>query len=679
MDSASVYDSLPLDRAQKEIRFIEILETSPQLRCRLSKASLLHDTVFFALSYVWGASKESQDIVVNDVTFSVTKSLADALTNVCVHWEEFFSTRSREDIFSNQDREESFPHIWADALCINQADNAEKGYQVPLMKDIYSSAQITFCSLDAISPRSNIPAAIDLIREIASRLDRRHPDNGPETAASILENLPARRFYNKAGHERWQAKNHQREADQVNIINDFSELQYWERAWIVQELVVSRQVVVYYEKSSISLEPFARVVHWVSNLVTELHAPTSLPQRALPHEQLMIANSLNKFGTINKIRTLRKLYHCTCPQVHDMRLLWVEGASFRATNPKDHVYALCGIANLDIPPRYDESVSVAEVYIEFCVEQTKIPIFAPLNFLTYAGLANGDPAKFDLPTWVPNFPDCAEAFGVPIHISLPHVRKAKIWKDCIGSVEDISIRDRSLHTTLLHIDCISDISPTLGTDEDIPGFLPYLYKMLNDAFEATESPYRKDSHPFLKLASAFYHARIPNKVWNTIELIRVARMFLYLHLSVLISEGKNKYDESYWEGFPKNICCDLERYLEVGDLEDEPYFRFFVRIISDKSFDGVDWPRNAFGDVNHFSRGVRVARTLGNEFALVPPQAEAGDEIVLLTGCYSLPLIRKVEEHYIYIGRVGFAEEIVGKKLVEYKEGQAKLEHVELQ
>ncbi|KAM0294534.1 hypothetical protein ACHAPM_011182 [Fusarium culmorum] len=361
-----------------------------------------------------------------------------------------------------------------------------------------------------------------------------------------------------------------------------------------------------------------------------------------------------------------------------MRLLWVEGASFRATNPKDHVYALCGIANLDIPPRYDESVSVAEVYIEFCVEQTKIPIFAPLHFLTYAGLANGDPAKFDLPTWVPNFPDCAEAFGVPIHICLPHVLKAKIWKDCIGSIEDISIRDRSLHTTSLHIDCISDISPTLSTDEDIPGFLPYLYKMLNDAFEATESPYRKDSHPFLKLASAFYHARIPNKVWNTIELIIVARMILYLHLSVLISDGKNKYDESCWESFPKNICCDLERYLEVGDLEDEPYFRFFVRIMSDKSFDGLDWPRNAFGDINHFSRGVRVARTLGNEFGLVPPQAEAGDEIVLLTGCYSLPLIRKVEEHYIYIGRVGFAEEIVEKKLVEYKKGQAKLEYVEL-
>ncbi|KAF5022183.1 hypothetical protein F66182_5770 [Fusarium sp. NRRL 66182] len=569
--------------------------------------------------------------------------------------------------------------LWADALCINQADNTEKGYQVPLMKDIYSSAQITFCSLSAISSTSNIPSAIALIREVSSRLDQRHPDSRAEAAAGILEHLPTYRFHIKVGYESWKAKKHPREASQINIINDFSRLEYWERAWIVQELVLSKEVIMYYLTSSINLEPFARVVDWASKLLRKSRAPTTLPQRTLPQEQHMIANSLGEFRTIQQIHGLRKMYHCTCPKVHDMRFLWVWGASFRATNPKDHVYALCSIANLNIQPRYDESVSVADVYIEFCVEQTKSPFSAPLHFLQYAGLSNGDPAKVGLPTWVPNFPDCAEALGDQLNVCLSHPgRTARLWKDCIGRVADISIRDRSLLTTSLCIDCIADISPILHPKEDIPHFLHHLYRMLNDALKASETPYRRDSHPFLKLASAFYHARIPSTVWNTIELIRVARMFLYLHLSVLASGGNNSYEERFGD-FPKNICCDMKPYMETGELEDQPYFRFFVRSISDKSFKGVDWPRNSLDDLCRFARkGIRVARTMGNEFAVVPPETTAGDRIVLLTGCHDLPLIRRVEEYYIHIGRVGFAQEIVENKIDEYKAGQADLEYIEL-
>jgi hypothetical protein len=668
MDPSSVYASLPLDRPQKEIRLVEILETHPQLRCRLSKVSLLNNPIFCALSYVWGASKDYQNIDVNDVSFSVTKSLADALSNIQIHWAQAFPDRDKTDM-----------RFWADALCINQTDNTEKGFQVPLMRDIYSSSQITFCSLDAISSTSNIPSAIDLICEISSRLDRMNLDTRAEVAGGILDDLPTHRFHIKVGYESWKSKKHRREASQINIINDFSRLQYWERAWIVQELVLSKEVIMYYSASSISLEPFTRVANWASELLQESRAPSTFPQRTLSQEQHMIANSLNEFKTIRQIHTLRKLYHCPCPKVHDMRFLWVWGASFRATNAKDHVYALCSIANLDIQPRYDDSVSVADVYIEFCVEQTKSPFYAPLHFLQYAGLSNGDSAQVGIPTWVPNFPACAEAFGDQLNVCLSHPgRTAKLWKDCIGRVEDISIRDRSLLTTSLRIDCISDISPILHPKEDIPHFLHHLYKMLNDAFKASETPYRKDCHPFLKLASAFYHARIPSTVWNTIELIRVARMFLYLHLSIFSSGKNNIYEEAFGD-FPKNICCDLERYMEVGDLEDEPYFRCFVRSISQKSFDGVDWPRNSLDDLNRFARkGVRVARTMGNEFAVVPPETIAGDQIVLLTGCYDLPLIRKVDEYYIYIGRVGFAEEIIEKKIDEYKTGQANLEYIEI-
>jgi hypothetical protein len=303
--------------------------------------------------------------------------------------------------------------------------------------------------------------------------------------------------------------------------------------------------MIYYLASSISLEAFMRVANWASELLKESHAPSSLPERAFSQEQHMIAKSLNEFKTIRQIHNLGRMYHCEGPKVHEMRFLWVWGASFWATNPKDHVYALCSITNLDIEPRYDESVSFADAYIEFCVEQTKSPLYGPLHFLQYAGLSNGDPAKVGIPTWVPNFPDWAEACGGQLNVCLSHPgRRAKLWKDCIGRVEVVSIRDRSLLTTSLPVDCISDISPILHPKQDMSNFLCYVYKMLNDAFVASETPYRKDSHPFLKLASAFYHARIPGTVWNAIELIRVARLFPYLHLSILASGKRNSYEET---------------------------------------------------------------------------------------------------------------------------------------
>jgi hypothetical protein len=188
-------------------------------------------------------------------------------------------------------RDKNDMRFCADALYINQVDNTEKGYQAPLMKDIYSSVQITFCSLDAISSTSNIPSAIDIIREISSRIDRRHANTRAEAVAvaDILDNLPIHRFRIKVGYESRKSKKHPREASQVNIINDFSRLQYCERAWIVQELVLSKEVMIYHLASSISLEAFMRVANWASELLKESHAPSSLPERAFSQEQHMIA------------------------------------------------------------------------------------------------------------------------------------------------------------------------------------------------------------------------------------------------------------------------------------------------------------------------------------------------------------------------------------------------------
>src|SRR5687768_7027841 len=66
-----------------------------------------------ALSYVWGSSKTTRDIICDGQSFPVTINLYWALQRV---------------------RHASKPrHIWADAVCINQDDLPERNRQVAMM------------------------------------------------------------------------------------------------------------------------------------------------------------------------------------------------------------------------------------------------------------------------------------------------------------------------------------------------------------------------------------------------------------------------------------------------------------------------------------------------------------------------------------------------------------------
>ncbi|PQE08917.1 heterokaryon incompatibility protein [Rutstroemia sp. NJR-2017a WRK4] len=80
---------------------------------------------YVALSYVWGDSSPSaqRQIYVNGCPFAVTQNLEAALQQLRKHY------RIKQGF-----------RIWADAICINQTDLAERGSQVAMMKRIYDAA-----------------------------------------------------------------------------------------------------------------------------------------------------------------------------------------------------------------------------------------------------------------------------------------------------------------------------------------------------------------------------------------------------------------------------------------------------------------------------------------------------------------------------------------------------------
>ena len=115
-------------------------DTAP-LTGRLEVASLDDLPKFAALSYVWGVADSEQDFIFCDS--STCGSVKIPLTTNCYH------------VLLQLRRRCSPLTLWIDAICINQADYNEKTNQLPLMGQIYDSAQSVFIWLGEGTLASN--------------------------------------------------------------------------------------------------------------------------------------------------------------------------------------------------------------------------------------------------------------------------------------------------------------------------------------------------------------------------------------------------------------------------------------------------------------------------------------------------------------------------------------------
>src|ERR1700753_2792261 len=118
---AQEYETLP------DIDFIRILEILPgkendQIRCRLHVTTLAEaENTYDAISYVWGDPGELATILINKKPVDININLADALRAIR--------------------HPKKAKRVWADAVCINQRNETEKGHHVKRMGRVYESAQ----------------------------------------------------------------------------------------------------------------------------------------------------------------------------------------------------------------------------------------------------------------------------------------------------------------------------------------------------------------------------------------------------------------------------------------------------------------------------------------------------------------------------------------------------------
>jgi hypothetical protein len=111
--------------------------------------------------------------------------------------------------------------LWIDALCINQSDKKEKGLQVQMMRDIYKSASRTIIWLG----QANVPVLTSATFEFAKHI-------GSTISKDRDKVWSERARYPR----RWRKIRKE--------LSNVLEAEWWKRAWIIQEVIVSKIVVV---------------------------------------------------------------------------------------------------------------------------------------------------------------------------------------------------------------------------------------------------------------------------------------------------------------------------------------------------------------------------------------------------------------------------------------------------
>ncbi|KAK3400283.1 heterokaryon incompatibility protein-domain-containing protein [Sordaria brevicollis] len=198
-----------------------------------------------AISYVWGDATKRRNITIDGVALSVTENLHGALTAFRHRPVAAGSIDEESDAgIVPVNRHSRVRRLWADAVCINQEDMKERVSQVELMSLIYAGAQRVLSWLgweEGEEGRRHKQDAIAFIKEFMedpqvgineARVLLLHHDFNADPTEDLahLSEDDRRRFREQA--RKW------------DTVKRFFEVEYFHRAWIVQELGLAREALL---------------------------------------------------------------------------------------------------------------------------------------------------------------------------------------------------------------------------------------------------------------------------------------------------------------------------------------------------------------------------------------------------------------------------------------------------
>jgi Heterokaryon incompatibility protein (HET) len=348
-----LYDDL--DDARAQIRLIAVQPSSDPdevLRCHMKTVSLNDHPQYTALSYVWGDPTVTEEIVVNGVDQAVTTNLAAALRQL----------RSGVRISHTKDPVDFWPFrvlaplLWVDAICINQKDISERSSQVRIMGRIYREALRV---ISWLGPEADGSAkAIAAIRQIGHEIDEISP------GGDQLDWLQGYPDLLQSDEIAWSA------------IDLLWEREYWNRIWIVQEIVLAKQLFLVCGREMVVSDTILIVHNWAHSIETGEGKPAFIPSKVwLSLATKTLFNAL----PIARNQVMRNFQHQSISP-----LLLNLGLELRAADPRDKIYALLDLVHLNTVPDYSKSVK--DLYIDVSTKYIQLQGLTPT--LNLSGIEN---------------------------------------------------------------------------------------------------------------------------------------------------------------------------------------------------------------------------------------------------------------------------------------------------
>ncbi|KAM5355058.1 hypothetical protein ACJ41O_001704 [Fusarium nematophilum] len=300
--------------AEGEIRLVQIYldPITRKPKYRLVKAALEKAPRYHAISYVWGSAERTHALVIDDAWLQTTATTFEILHDHALFW-----CTCPEDFF------------WIDFLCINQNDLAERSEQVKLMGSIYSQAAdvITFLRPEDYDDVDTAGAFFTNLREDVVRKHRRtygppvfrlggfkHPliTYGVNFIAASTDTAPS---------PGWSA------------LSKLFAHSYWTRMWVIQEVILSRQIRIFYGERSFEWEGLLRLAS--SGLEDLLHIDFELSGfvkgENFEESRSRVSRTLGRrmsYGDGKPVLFVDILTACRLMQ---------------ATDPRDQIFALYGL------------------------------------------------------------------------------------------------------------------------------------------------------------------------------------------------------------------------------------------------------------------------------------------------------------------------------------------------
>jgi hypothetical protein len=570
------------------------------------KVSLSTNPQYDALSYTWGDANDTKSISVNGQKFKVTTNLFAALNRM--------------------QHDEATRILWVDSICIDQGNVVERNNQVKMMAQVYTEARTVRMWVG--EETSDTPLAFQALRRWTILLSAW--EDG--TYLSEME---------KAACEMDIVSSYVKEISEDHKVSAailaLTQRPYWSRMWITQEVLLANLSAMLHCGSHTFLW------RYVQKLVRGLWL----------YSNKLDLEPMDRFKVSDLTKAIGNLRHIAFSGIRPIRGTFRLTADLLATDPRDKIYGLLGIADFtecpDLLISPDYSKGAGEIYTDFIVrvyESRGLESIDKMGFFMSAGIGHPpEVPSLNLPSWVPDIRSSSE-WSSRLERQLSKYRASLDLPSRIELTEQSLGKRSVLQVQAMIMDVVFLASPLHSSIGSRKGFGTAFSQTIR--MDANQSQRHPSGLTFLNVFFRTWLMQTPGKEYGLRgipdnehgrEMYEMALGFYYGSLELAAKDAKA---EKCLDAFLDSFDWEGSRWTPETFRSIEERFRVILGPILSRYMLATTGLDRAGGPSFFF--------TSGNYIGLGPNCAEKGDVLCIVLGCPVPILIRPDVDDYRLVG-----------------------------